>query len=253
MAQRTLRAQAPEVFPTEQLMDKRFKWAGAAMVVGGFLMFTRMAPIFVILPDDMAFPLETTQEMVRLAGIAGARWQLSHIMGLAAVVLFAVAYGWHVSVLMRIGWKRVGVVLAVMAAMAFGLFGTALLIDGFVVPATIESFVSTNEGQSMTLEQVAGSHQLALRFYTPGMFLLFVTIGLFSSPMLHRVIHARWLGFIGQIIAISAVTAYLTGLTGSDWNNLQVAGTLMLAAFAWHVLVGSRALFSGSSISANQG
>ena len=232
-------------------MDKRIKWAGAAMVVGGLLMFTRMAPIYVVLPDDMAFPPESTQEMVRLAGIAGSRWQLSHIMGLAAVALFAVAYGWHANILMRRGWKRIGLVVAVIAITAFGFFGIALIIDGFVVPATIDSYVSANGGPPMTLEQVAGSHRLALRFFTPGIFLIFVAMGLLSSPMLHRVVHTRWLGLIGQIIAISAVTAYLTGVTGPDWNNLQIAGTLMMAAFAWHLLVGARALFSRSSTPAN--
>ena len=218
------------------------------MVFGGLLMFTRMAPIFVILPDDMAFPPETTQDMIRLAKIAGSRWQLSHIMGLAAVVLFAIAYGWHANVLMRVGWKRIGLVLAVTATMAFGLFAIALVIDGFVVPARIESFALANEVQSTTIEQVAGAHQLALRFFTPGVFLVFVSMGVLAAPMLHRIIHRRWLGFIGQIVAISAVTAYLTGVTGPNWSNLQIAGSLMMAAFAWHLLVGARALFFSSSI-----
>jgi len=227
-------------------MDKRIKWAGAAMVAGGLLMFTRMVPIFAILPSDMAFPPESTQEMVRLAAIAGSRWQLSHIMGLAAVILFAVAYGWHANVLMRLGWKRVGLATAVIATLAFGLFGIALSIDGFVVPATIANYMSATGGESATLEQVAGSHSFALRFFTPGIFLMFVAMGLLSSPMLHRSIHLRWLGVIGQTIAILAVTAYMTGMTGSNWNNLQIAGSLMMAAFAWHLLVGSRALFFSS-------
>ena len=124
-----------------------------------------------------------------------------------------------------------------------GLFGIALVIDGFVVPATIDSYVSGNGGESMTLEKVAGSHQLALRFFTPGIFLVFVSMGLLSAPMLHRVFHTRWLGLMGQIIGVIAVTAYLTGVTGPDWNVMQIAGTLMMAAFAWHLLVGSRALF----------
>lgn len=224
-------------------MDKQIKWVGVAMIVGGLLMFTRMAPIIGILPDDMAFPPQSTREMVRLAGIAGSRWQLSHIMGLAAVVLFAIAYGWHVKVLMRLGWKRIGIALAAMGTMAFGLFGTALVIDGFIVPATIDSHVLANGGQSTTLAQVTESHQLALRFFTPGIFLVFVSMGLLSAPMLHRVFHARWLGFMGQIIGVIAVTAYLTGITGPSWNVMQIAGTLMMAAFAWHLLVGSRALF----------
>lgn len=224
-------------------MDRQIKLAGAALVAGSLFMFTRMAPILVILPDDMVFPPETTQEMVRLAGIAGSRWQLSHIMGLAAVVLFAVAYGWHVKVLMHLGWKRIGVALAAMSTMAFGLFGTALAIDGFVLAETIDSHVSANGGQATTLAQVAESHQLALRFFTPGIFLMFVSMGLLSVPMLHGVFHARWLGFMGQIIGLIAVTAYLTGITGPNWNVMQIAGTLMMAAFAWHFLVGSRALF----------
>ena len=103
----------------------------------------------------------------------------------------------------------------------------------------------------MTLEQVARSHRLALRFFTPGIFLVFVAMGLLSSPMLHRAIHTRWLGLIGQIIAISAVTAYLTGVTGPDWNNMQIAGTLIIAAFTWHLLVGSRVLFFRSKIGVN--
>lgn len=224
-------------------MDKQIKWAGAALVVGGLLMFTRMAPILVILPDDMVFPPASTQEMVRLAGIAGSRWQLSHIMGLVAVVLFAIAYGWHVNILMRLGWKRIGIVLAVLATAAFGLFATALVIDGFVVPATIDSYVSANANQSTTLVQVAESHQLALRFFTPGIFLLFISMGALSAPMLHRVFHARWLGLTGQIIGVVAVIAYLAGATGPNWNVMQIAGSLMMAAFAWHLLVGSRVLF----------
>lgn len=224
-------------------MSSQIKWVGAAMVVGSLLMFTRMIPILAILPGDMSFPPETTQEMVRLAGIAGSRWQLSHIMGLAALSLFAFAYGWHVNALMKLGWKRIGIFLAVMATISFGLFGGALAIDGFVVPATIDSYVTANGSQSATLAQVADSHQFALRFFTPGVFFLFVSMALVSAPMLHRVIHTRWLGLTGQIIGIVAVTAYLTGVAGSNWNVMRVGGTLMMAAFAWHLLVGSRAMF----------
>lgn len=226
-------------------MDNRFKWAGAAMAAGGLLMFIRMVPIFAIVPDDMAFPPETTQDLVRLVGVAAGRWQFSHLMGLLAVSLFAIAYGWHAIYLMRHGWKRIGIALAITATVAFGLFGIALVIDGFVVPAIVDSYVSANEVQTTTLEQVAGSHQLALSFFTPGLFLIFVTMGLLSSPMIHRVFHVRWLGFMGQIIAVSAVTAYLSGVTGTNWNNMQIAGTLMMAALTWHLLLGSRALFAG--------
>lgn len=227
-------------------MHRQSKWIGAALVIGGVLMFTRMAPILAVLPEDMAFPPETTQEMLRLATVAGSCWQLSHLMGLAAVLLFGIAYGWHIKVLLQLGWRRVGYGLAGIATLAFGLFGIALLIDGFVVPATMENHLAATGVQQATLEQVAESHQLALRFFTPGILLLFTTMGLFSVPMLHRNIHSRWLGVTGQAIAVLAVTAYLTGITGPHWDEMQIAGTLMLAAFAWHLLVGIRLLVAKS-------
>jgi hypothetical protein len=226
-------------------MEKHIKWVGAALIAGGLLMFTRMAPIFAVLPEDMAFPPASTEEMVRLAGIAGSRWKLSHIMGIAAVVLFAAVYAWHARYLVHAGWKKLGPILAVTAMLAFGLFSIALVIDGFFVPATIESYVTAGEGQAVTIEDVADAHKFALRFFTPGVFLMFVAVGLLSSPMLHRAVHSRWLGVFGQVIAISAVTAFLAGVTGPNWNNLQIAGTLMMAAFAWHLIVGVRALWKG--------
>ncbi|MDH4109733.1 MAG: hypothetical protein OEW35_15685 [Gammaproteobacteria bacterium] len=225
-------------------MDRHRKWIGVALVVGGLLMFTRMAPVLVVLPEDMAFPPATTQEMLRLAVIAGARWQLSHVMGLFAVLLFGIAYGWHVIFLVRAGWRWVGPGLAVTSLLAFTLFGIALLIDGFAVPAMIDDHLAAGGARTATLEQVEEMHLLALRFFAPGIFLLFLTIGLFSAPMLHREIHSRWLGVTGQTIAVVAVMAYLTGLTGPHWNEMQIAGTLMLAAFAWHLLVGARALIA---------
>ena len=224
-------------------MDNRIKWAGAALVLGGLLMFTRMAPIFAVLPEDMSFPPASTQEMVRLAAIAGSRWQISHLMGLVAVALFAIAYAWHVNVLLRLGWKRIGLATAAAATGAFGLFGIALFIDGFVVSAAIQRYLSTGGTESMLLEQVAEMHSLALTFFSPAIFLLFVAMGVLSSPMLHRRIHSRWLGVAGQFIAITAVVAYLTDVAGPHWNNLQIAGTLMMAAFAWHLLVGARSVF----------
>ncbi|MDH5321337.1 MAG: hypothetical protein OEW81_02820 [Gammaproteobacteria bacterium] len=223
-------------------MDRHTKWIGVALVVGGLLMFTRMAPVLAVLPEDMAFPPATTQDMVRLAVITGARWQLSHMMGLLAVLLFGIAYGWHVMLLIRAGWRSLGPGLAVTALLAFPLFGIALVIDGFAVPATIADHLAAGGTGAATLEQVAATHRLALRFFAPGVFLMFVTMGILSAPMLHREIHARWLGVAGQLIAVLAVTAYLTGLTGPHWNELQVAGTLMLVAFAWHLIIGARAL-----------
>jgi hypothetical protein len=224
-------------------MQQKIKWVGAALMVGGLLMLTRMAPIFVVLPDDLSFPPESTQEMVRLAAIAGSRWQFSHVMGLVAVALFIIAYGWHAKLLIQLGWKRVGLAIAAIAMVAFGLLGVALTIDGFFVPLTIQQHVSPGAGESMTLEHVAESHALALSIFTPAVFLMFVAVGLLSTPMLHRSIHSRWMGLVGQLVAVLAVVAYVTGAAGPHWDNLKIAGSLMMAAFAWHLVVGSRALF----------
>lgn len=71
------------------------------------------------------------------------------------------------------------------------------------------------------------------------------------SPMLRQIIHTRSLGLTGQIIAISALTANLTGVASPDWNNLQIVGSLMMAAFAWRLLVGSHGMLFRSNTSAN--
>jgi hypothetical protein len=225
-------------------MDKQLKWAGAALAAGGLLMFTRMIPVIAVMPDDMAFPPAATEDLVRLATIAGSRWQISHLMGLAAVILFATAYALHTQLMLRLGRPRVGIAIAAAATLAYGLFALALVFDGFLLPVTIEAYVASASSQTTALQDVADSHSFALRFYTPGVFFMFVAMGLLSSPIIHRAFHTRWFGFVGQFIAITAVTAYFTGVTGSNWENLQISGTLMLAAFAWHLVLGFRTLFA---------
>lgn len=78
--------------------------------------------------------------------------------------------------------------------------GAALSIDGFRVPAAIQRYMQAAAGNPTTLEKVAQAHEFALSFFTPAVFLMFVAMGLLSSPMLHRTIHARWLGLAGQLV-----------------------------------------------------
>lgn len=216
-------------------MISTLRLAGAGMAVGGILFFTRMAPIFAVIPEDMDFPPSGTEDLARLAEIAGAAWPLSHAMGLVGVLLFTLGYWAHANALARVGHRIIGRVAASIATLAFGLFSIALVIDGFVLAAAVN--------QDAPLPQISAIHANALMFFTPGVFLMFIAIGVLSSRMLHGFIHTRWLGGIGTVIAIAGPTAYLFGVTGPNWNNMQIGGSLMMLAFLWHLLAGIVALF----------
>jgi len=212
------------------------------MAAGAILFFVRMAPIFPIIPDDMAFPPETAMELVRLAQLAGPRWQLSHAMGFVAVVLFVLGYWGHARALTRAGHHVVGTAAAIIASIAFAAFAVALFIDGFLLPETALAYAA-GEASAPGLDAVDAVHQRALAFFTPAVFLMFIAIGVLSSRMLHGFIHSRWLGGLGMTIAIAGPTAYLFGVTGPNWDNLQIGGSLMMLAFLWHLLTGVAAMF----------
>ncbi|MEM9616674.1 MAG: hypothetical protein AAF936_01840 [Pseudomonadota bacterium] len=222
-------------------MTLMLKFSGAVMAAGALLFFGRMAPIFAILPDDMAFPPETATDVFRLAQLAGPRWPLSHAMGLVAVSLFTFGYWGHAQALARSGHRLVGTVAAVIATIAFSAFAAALVIDGFLLPEAAEYAHGGPDAPS--LAKVEAVHQRALVFFTPAIFVMFIAIGVLSSRMLHGFIHSRWLGAFGMMIAIAGPTAYLFGVTGPNWDNLQIGGSLMMLAFLWHFLVGAAALF----------
>lgn len=216
--------------------------AGLAMLIGGVLFFGRMAPIFAVMPSDMAFPPESTTELIRLAEIAGARWQLSHILGLIAAGLFILGYWGHAASLKTAGHQIVGTGAAVIATLGFGLFAIALVIDGFPLPAAALAHAAGGS-EAPSLATVDDIHQRALVFFTPGVFTMFIAIGLLSSRMLHGLVHSRWLGWFGMLVAIAGPTAYLTGIAGPNWNKLQIGGSVMMLAFLWHFLTGLVALF----------
>lgn len=233
-------------------MDRYMKWAGIVMALAGLLMLTRMVPIFATLPDDMAFPPKAPMDIIRLAEVAGLRWQLSHAMGLSAMLLFTMGYWLHAKILANVGSRRVGAAAAVTATIAFGLFAIALVIDGFQLPAAINAYTSGEGRPVVSLEDIISTHELALSFFTPGIFLMFAAIVVLSSRMLHRRIHSRWLGVVGQVIAFAAITAFLFGSTGPNWDNLRVGGLAIMAAFLWHLLVGLRAMLTSNGPGRNQ-
>ena len=223
-------------------MGTQLRLAGAGMTIGGLLFFGRMAPIFSVLPEDMDFPPTATEDLVRLAELAGSGWQLSHGMGLIAVMLFAVGYWAHAHALTAAGHTLIGKVAAATASLAFGLFAVALVTDGFVLFDAANEFIAGGPDAPM-LETVAAMHERALLFFTPAIFLMFIAMGILSSRMIHGFIHSRWLGFFGMALAITGPTAYLFGITGPNWDNLQIGGSLMMLGFIWHLIVGLAALF----------
>lgn len=211
--------------------------AGAALALGALLFFTRMGPIFSVLPDDMSFPPATAVEIARLAVIAGPRWPLSHAMGLIAITLFILGYWGQAFALRAAGHRLIGMIAAGVATLAFGLFAVALVIDGFSLYQTALAAGIGGPG-APTLDEVDAVHQRALIFFTPAVFIMFIAMGVLSSRLLHGFIHSRWLGGFGMVIAIAGPTAYFFGITGPNWNNLQIGGSLMMLAFLWHFLIG---------------
>ncbi len=222
-------------------MSGLLRLAGAGMVLGSVLFFARMGPIFAILPEGMAFPPETAADLVRLADLAGPRWQLSHAMGLVAVWLFIFGYWAHARALSDAGHKTIGAAAAIIATLAFGGFTVALMIDGFALPATISTYLASPGADGLDMAET--THNRALMFFTPAIFFMFVAMGVLSSRMLHGFIHSRWLGGLGMLIAIAATAAYLFGLTGANWDNLRIGGSFMMAGFVWHLFIGIAALF----------
>lgn len=223
-------------------MSATLRWAGAGMVIGGILFFGRMGPIFAILPEDMAFPPSAPEDLVRLAQLAGARWTLSHSMGLAAVGLFIAGYWAQASALAGAGHNVIGRIAALIATIAFGLFAVALVTDGFILPPNALSYLAGGPDAPI-LADIENIHEQALQFFTPAIFLMFIAMAVLSSRLLHGFIHSRWLGGLGMLIGIAAPTAYLFGVTGPNWNNLQIGGSLMMLGFLWLLLIGLVSLF----------
>jgi len=223
-------------------MKLGLKLAGLAFALGGVLFFGRMAPIFAVLPEDMSFPPSTTEEMVRLAVISGGRWQFSHILGLIGAASFIAGYWGHARALSNPDRNLIGLTAASVATLGFGLFGVALVIDGFIVPATALAYADGGAG-APSLAAVDAAHAHALTYFTPGVFLIFPAVGLLASQLLFGRIHSRWLGFLGLVIAIAGPSAYFTGAAGENWSNLRIGGSLMMLAFLWHVLTGFAAMF----------
>ena len=226
-------------------MNAQLRWAGAGMIIGGLVIFGRMAPIFSILPDDMAFPPTTTPDLIRLAELAGARWQVAHALGYVTVALFTLGYWAHANALAAAGHPFIGRIAAIIASLAFGLFGIALYLDGFVLPNVAQAY-SASGPAAPGLTHVQAAHDHALQFFTPAMFLMFIAMGVLSSRMLHGFIHYRWLGWFGMTLAVAAPTAFLFGVTGPNWNNLQIGGSLLMMGYFWHVIVGVASLLGRS-------
>ncbi|MHA7873469.1 MAG: hypothetical protein ACX939_14060, partial [Hyphococcus sp.] len=170
-------------------MSALLRFAGAGMAVGGVLFFTRMAPIFAIVPPDMAFPPETTEDLVRLVEISGLRWPLSHALGLIAVMLFSFGYWAHAARLAKAGHVFVGAAAATIAMVSFAALAAALVIDGFFVPKMAYAHAAGG-GVAPDVSDIAAVHARALAFFTPGVFLMFIAVGVLSSRMLHGFIHS---------------------------------------------------------------
>lgn len=223
-------------------MSATLRWAGAGMALGGILIVGRMAPIFAIVPEDMGFPPVAAEDFVRLVELAGARWQFSHGLGLVAVILFIAGYWAQAGALAQAGQRIIGRVAALIATIAFGSFAVALVTDGFLFPEAAMAYLQGG-ANAPSLDETSAVHDQALSFFTPAMFLMFVAMAVLSSRLLHGFIHSRWLGAFGMLVGVAGPTAYLFGITGPNWSNIQISGSLMMLGFLWLFLIGLVSLF----------
>jgi len=222
----------------------KLKIPGVVMFFGGLLLIVRIFPVVAAKPESVAFPPETTTDLVQLAAGAGLAWPIAHAIGLLAITCLMFGYWRHAQALFKAGFGKVGWAAAAAAGLALVAFGMALIIDGFFVyDAALASAVTPND--TSLLESVDARHAMALTFFTPGLFILFLAVGLISYPMLRGQMHSRWLGALGMMIAFVAVTIYLAGVAGPNWSNMQTGGLAIMAGFFWHILLGLAALLGG--------
>lgn len=210
----------------------RMTLARIGLALGGLLMIVRIMPVMAAKPADMAFPPPNTTELVRLAEAAQGAWPFSHWLGFLAIGLLLSGY-----------WLRAGCGLPIvqylargLASVGLGLFFVALIIDGFLLYEFARW--AGESGSDGAMEATRRTHEFATGFYGTGVFIFFTAMGTFAAPLTHRGGYQRLLGYLGMLIALAAVIAYWTGLAGPNWSNIKVGGMLMMAAFAWHMLVG---------------
>ena len=109
------------------------RYAGWTMMVGATLLIIRILPVVAQIPDGVAFPPNTIEDLIDIAKTVGLAWPVSHALGFMAVLLLIAGYTLHAAHLRARGFKVISTFVFGTATLAFGLFAVALIIDGFWV------------------------------------------------------------------------------------------------------------------------
>lgn len=216
------------------------KFGGAAIITAALLMFTRTIPILAsgaIAPQD--FPPKTIAGTTNLAITAWGGWELSHLMLLAALVLFFTGYVVLYAELKQRGQKALGLLFMVTMGVGLLFFAIAGVIDGFLVPAVANHLGLMAELPSESTGMlVALSHEGALAFFGLAQTGIVLGIGLACVALWRARLLSRWLLATGAGLSGLALVGLVAGVYGGFWRTLETAGPTMLLFFLWQLAFG---------------
>jgi hypothetical protein len=221
-------------------MTNTRKLGGTAIVTAVLLMLTRMIPIFASGAITFQnFPPDTVAGTADLAINARPGWELSHLMLLAALVLFFIGY---VVLFLALAQRRQGILgISSIVVLGSGLlfYAIAGVVDGFLVPviANRAGFLADIPVDSAHAFVGLG-HETALAFFGHAQTGIVLGIGLFSVALWRAKLLNRRVVAAGAGLSGLALVGLLAGVFGDYWRTFATAGPTMLLFFFWQLALG---------------
>lgn len=212
------------------------KVAGWALVMGSILNLTRNIPVMIGRKNFPArFPPVTPNEISEFVSGNYLGHSISHIMALVSFFLFLFAALYFNQLMKRN--KILSNLILLSGALGFGLFFIAALIDSFVLQDAVREFSSNPQNSSVSY-LVHYTHNFALIFFSPAIFLIFLFIGVISAGIIMGKFFDTWLGWSGGVLADLSMIGYVTGFMGARWDNFPYSGMVVLFGYVWLFILG---------------
>ncbi len=221
-------------------MKRSIKFSGAAIITAVFLMLTRMIPIFASGAITLEeFPLDSAAATANLAVAARSGWEMSHLMLLAALLLFFVGYLVLYQVLNQHSQTALGLLFIVILGTGLLFYAIAGVIDGFLVTAVANHLgLLAGTPADSTLTFVSLGHEAALSFFGQAQTGIVLGIGLLATALWRARLLNRWLVGIGAGLSALALVGLLAGVFGAHWRTFATAGPIMMLFFFWQLALG---------------
>lgn len=219
-------------------MIKFKKLAGFAFITGAVLNVTRMIPVMVgrdNIPPQ--FPLNNAEDISFFVSGNYTGHFISHLMALAAFSLIILGLFYLYRLALKKSQELTPHVFITFGMFGFGLFTIAVIIDGFIMPWTVENYLSSPSEISAIL--VEFSHKSALRFYAPANLLIFICIGFVSLSLFKMEKFPRMWCFAGMLLCDLALIGYIFGWFGYEWEFIPWSGIIFLFAHLWWISLGA--------------